>query len=376
MRGDGRLRGIGGSQPVRVLHVITPSHIGGAETLLARMLSRWSPERVQNFCVASRSRAIDDLRALGLPVDERGIGGKANVFALASLRKAAHEYRADFLHSHLSSASWWCGWLECLGGPPSIGHVHGFTSAMWHSRQTHLIANSWAVRQDLIDKGIDPERISVLHCPVDPQDQQPRRSRAGVREELGVDERTPVVGTFAHLSVKKGYRELVRAAEIVLKAMPSAQFWCVGEGVLRAELERHAAEAGIGSRFRLLGFRRDVPDVMQAIDVMCLPSHREPFGLVYVEAALAQRPVIGCRSGGAPEIIEHGESGWLVPPHSVPELAEAILTVLDDRARGEAMGRRGRQLALERFGWDDFLSRLEQLYRRLLDDQGGRRMAA
>jgi glycosyltransferase involved in cell wall biosynthesis len=221
-----------------------------------------------------------------------------------------------------------------------------------------------------------PERISVLHCPVDPQDQQPRRSRAAVRAELGVDDQTPIVGTFAHLSVKKGYRELVRAAETVLKTLPSAQFWCVGEGVLRTELERHAAAAGIKDRFRLLGFRRDVPDLMQAIDVMCLPSHREPFGLVYVEAALAQRPVIGCRSGGAPEIIEHGESGWLVPPHDVLELAEAILTALESRECGVAMGRRGRDLALQRFGWQDFLSRLEGLYRRLLEERANLRVAA
>ena len=53
---------------------------------------------------------------------------------------------------------------------------------------------------------------------------------------------------------------------------------------------------------------------MQAIDVMCLPSHREPFGLVYVEAALAEKPVIACRAGGAPEVIAHGETGLLVPP--------------------------------------------------------------
>ncbi len=368
MRDDSR-------RPVRVVHVITPSRIGGAETLLARTLSRTPPERVQNFCITSRSKASEDLRALGLAVDERNIGGKANFLALSRLRQAARDYQADFLHSHLSSASWWCGWLECLGGPPSIGHVHGFTSAMWHSRQTHLIANSYAVRQDLIDKGLAAERISVLYCPVDPQDQQPRRSRASVRAELGVDERTPVVGTFAHLSLKKGYRELVRAAEIVLKAKPNAQFWCVGEGVLRPELAQHAAAAGIADRFRMLGFRRDVPDLMRAIDVMCLPSHREPFGMVYVEASLAERPVIGCRAGGAPEIIEDGESGWLVPPRDVPELANAILTALENRTRGAEMGRRGRQLALERFGWQDFLERLEGLYRKLLEERTSRRAA-
>ena len=71
---------------------------------------------------------------------------------------------------------------------------------------------------------------------------------------------------------------------------------------------------GIADRFKLLGFRRDVPDLMRAVDVMCLPSHREPFGLVYVEAGLAGKPVIACDAGGAPEVIVSGETGLLVPP--------------------------------------------------------------
>src|SRR5262249_40770280 len=159
-----------------------------------------------------------------------------------------------------------------------------------------------------------------MHYPVDPDDQRPTRLPAQVRADFGVSMDTPIVGTFAHLTIKKGYRELVRAAKLVLNHMPNAQFWCFGEGSLRRELETQARVAGIWKQFRLFGFRRDVPDLMRAVDVMCLPSHREPFGLVYIEAALAGRPVIACNAGGAPEIIVHGETGLLVTPHDIPNL--------------------------------------------------------
>ena len=198
------------------------------------------------------------------------------------------------------------------------------------------------MKRDLIQKGIRGDRVTVIHYPVDPADQKRTRLPADVRAEFGVDASTPVIGTFAHLSVKKGYRELVRAAELVLNHIPNAQFWCFGEGPLRGELEQQIQAAGIADRVRLLGFRRDVPDLMRAVDVMCLPSHREPFGLVYVEAALAEKPVIACEAGGAPEIIEHGETGLLVRPQNVPDLAQAILTLLDNRDHAAAMGRRGR----------------------------------
>lgn len=369
----------------RILHVITPSRMAGAETFLSRLLRRVDNERAVHHCVSSRSRANEEMKAAGMAFDSLGIGGKANPLALPRLREAAQSFGADLLHSHLSTASWWCGWLEQVGGPPSIGHVHGFTSALWHRRQTHLIACSHAVKQDLIDKEIPADRISVMHYPVDPDDQRPTRAPAEVRAELGAEPNTPIVGTFAHLSEKKGYRELLQAAAIVLRQMPKAQFWCFGEGVLRNDLEQTAKLLGIANRFKLFGFRRDVPDLMRAIDVMCLPSHREPFGLVYVEAALAEKPVIACDAGGAPEIIQAGDTGLLVPAprpasgagagaasnqeSTVPALAEAILKILDNPVRSGAMGRCGRQLVLDRFGWANYLTRLSDLYNRVLGDR-------
>jgi glycogen(starch) synthase len=121
----------------------------------------------------------------------------------------------------------------------------------------------------------------------------------------------------------------------------------------------------------MFGFRRDVANLMPAIDVMCLPSHREPFGLVYVEAALAGKPVIACDAGGAPEIISHGETGLLIsPPDSELDsfpfpLANALFTLLDNRMSASAMGRRAREAALDRFRWADYLSSLGALYDRI-----------
>ena len=120
--------------------------------------------------------------------------------------------------------------------------------------------------------------------------------------------------------------------------------------------------------FKIFGFRRDVPDLMQAIDVMCLPSRREPFGLVYVEAALSGKPVIACDAGGAPEVIARNETGLLIPPppENVAPLADAIFTILDNRAAAQAMGRRGRELALQRFGWPQYIARLRSVYERVM----------
>ncbi|MGI9456968.1 MAG: glycosyltransferase family 4 protein [Aeoliella sp.] len=349
--------------PLRVLHAITPSRMAGAEMFLARLLKHAAGGPIEHRCIVSRgSPAAEEMRAAGIDFESAGIGGKVNVMAVARLARAARDAGASLIDSHLSSASWWCGWLERLGGPPTVGHVHGFTSARWHRGQSRLVTCSEAVKSDLIDKGFSPDHVTALHLPVDPTDLTFKRSRTEVRSEFGVAENTPIVGTFAHLSIKKGYRELIVAAEQVLREMPTAQFWCFGDGMLRGELESEATKLGIADRFRLIGFRREVPDLMRAVDVMALPSHREPFGLVYVEAGLCERAVIACRAGGAPEIINHGETGLLVPPESPPELAAALLELLSDRTRADGMGRRGRDQCLERFTWPKYIERLGEVY--------------
>jgi glycosyltransferase involved in cell wall biosynthesis len=169
-----------------------------------------------------------------------------------------------------------------------------------------------------------------------------------------------------------------KALDILLGAaarVPAATVVLAGDGPERAALEARARELGIADRFKLFGFRRDVPDLMQAIDVMCLPSHREPFGLVYVEAALAEKPVIACNAGGAPEVIADGETGLLVPPPCEPAdaasrqihaLADAIFTVLDNRSAAATMGRRGRDMALSRFEWPRYIDDLRAVYDRVL----------
>ncbi|MCC7474964.1 MAG: glycosyltransferase family 4 protein [Pirellulales bacterium] len=363
--------------PRRVLQVITPSHMSGAEMQLVRMTPRMQARgHVFSTIIKRGSPANVEMHRLGLETESLRISGKANIAALPKLAQAVRVHRAEIIQSTLSTASWWSGWLERFGGPPTIGHVQGFTSAKWHRQQSHLLAVSNAVKQHLVKQGISPERFTVLPNALSPDEFFPTRDPLLVRAELGADANTPVVGTFAHLSHKKGHRDLFEAIPRILRELPTAQFWIVGEGSLWKELHQTAEQTGAMSNVRFLGFRRDVANLMNAIDVMALPSHREPCALVYVEAALSRKPCIGCRSGGAPESIAEGETGLLVPVCDGPAVAEAILTLLTNRAYAERMGCAAYDRAVGLFGWDRFIHTLERVYERVLDEREGRRQRA
>lgn len=351
----------------RVLQVITPSHMSGAEMQLVRLTKRMRARgHEMPVLVKHDSSAIEHMLEKGLSVDRGRIGGKANILAIARIARVARQHRVDLVQSTLSTASWWSGWLEAFGGPKSIGHVQGFTSAAWHRRQSHLLAVSGAVRDDMVEQGIPREKITVLMNALEADEFRPQRDPLAVRAEFGADASTPVVGTFAHLSVKKGYRELFAAMPQVLAAVPNAQFWIMGQGPLRDELEQAARAGGYLSQVRFAGFRRDACDVMNAIDVMALPSHREPCALAYIEAALLAKPIVACRAGGAPESIAEGETGLLAPVGDSGAIGEAILTLLENRDTAARMGRAGHERAREVFSWSRFTTTLEGVWDRVL----------
>lgn len=360
----------------RILQVISPSHMSGAEMQLVRLTKQMQARgHLLHTCSKKGSSANEEFRVRGIDAEPLSIGGKFSLTAVPSLAAAARRHKAELIQSTLSSASWWSGWLETFGGPPSVGHVQGFTSAAWHSRQSHLIAVSQAVKDDMVAQGIAANRITVMHNALAPEEFVPKRAPLEVRQEFGADARTPVIGTFGHLSEKKGYRDLFPAIPQVLKQFPTAQFWVIGVGKLREELEEYARANGVLGQVRFTGYRRDAADLMGAIDIMCLPSHREPCALVYVEAALSEKPIVACRAGGAPESIADGETGLLVPVKNSDAIAVAIKTLLDNRDRAAAMGKAGRTRALEIFGWDRCIQTLESIWTRVLDERRSRKAA-
>jgi glycosyltransferase involved in cell wall biosynthesis len=161
------------------------------------------------------------------------------------------------------------------------------------------------------------------------------------RRELGGDG-GPVLGFAGRLVERKGVIFLLKAMPAILARHPGARLVLAGDGPLQPALEDHCRRHDLSGAVRFLGFRRDVPALLAAIDLFALPSLTEGLPLVLLEAMAAARPIVACAVDGVPEFVRHAETGLLVPPASAPALAEAILQLLDDPARAAALGRAGR----------------------------------
>ncbi len=231
-----------------------------------------------------------------------------------------------------------------------------------------VIAVSDAVKQGLVEAGLDPERISVVRdgvradAPaVEPED------RENARRLLDLAPNDRLVLHLAHLGAEKGQTDLIAAAPCIHASVPDACIAIVGGGKLREQLERHAASVGV-ARIRFFGFwpPERVPALLAAASVFVLPSRREGLGSVLLQAMAAGLPVVATATGGIPEIVRDGSTGLLVPPGDPAALATAIVRLLTNPTLAEQLALAGQSFARTEGSADRMVEQTLAVYRELV----------
>jgi glycosyltransferase involved in cell wall biosynthesis len=210
-----------------------------------------------------------------------------------------------------------------------------------------IIALSESVRRTLLSQGLRPERVVTIHHGTDTESfRRTTLDPATVRAEWGIPADAFVVGLAGRIAEEKGWRTFVHA----VAALPEVRGVLIGDGPQAEEAKALAAELSLGDRFFFAGFRSDVNNAINALDVKVLASTwAEPCAAVVQQAMALSKPVIGTNLGGTPEMIVDGETGLLVPPGDPATLARAIARLAADPARGAAMGEAGRARAHAHF---------------------------
>lgn len=292
-----------------------------------------------------------------------------------------------FLKTHPGTRGVVCvDWYLGLGAVPHRRRVDGRVAVVAHGQEVDRVERGlplWRLRRsfaragaavavssytaDLLRaRGIPPERIHVVHGGVDPHRFTPGMPDGSLRERFGLTE-GPVILSLARLVRRKGQDMLIRAMPRVLQQAPGAQLLIIGEGPDEEELRRIARELGVAHRVRFGGAVENevVPDIYRLGDVFAMLSRRLPgsgdvegFGLTFLEANASGLPVVAGRSGGVPDAVEEGISGYLVDPTRPDEAAAALLALLQDPGKAAAMGRAGRQRVREAFTWEHTASGL------------------
>jgi glycosyltransferase involved in cell wall biosynthesis len=281
--------------------------------------------------VQKQSSIFDVLRAIP--------GGLA---LIRDLRKLAQSHDVVFLNSQKALFP---GALAArLAGRPVLWNLHDILSAEHFSSLNRrmavwwanwfvdtVIVNSKATRSAFVQNGGSEAKTRLVYNGIDasPFDTISDAEVQRVREATGT-EGVPCVGVFSRLAPWKGQHVLLDA----LADVPGVHALLVGDALFAGDrpyaksLQSQARRLGIAERVHFLGFRSDIPVLMKAVDIVVHTSTApEPFGRVIVEGLLAGRPVIATQAGGASEILNHGETGYLVPPGDARVLADVLRTL-------------------------------------------------
>ncbi len=365
----------------RVLFVAWAPFFSGAERALLLTLRSLEETPYEPIVLAGTDgEFVAQVRALGVhcdvapmfPLDKaRPLSGLRSI---ASVVKRAARWRVSLIHTNEAPSFQPAGYAARLLRLPVVTHIRFPVSGVayrWLLRPSfsHTLFVSQALLDDAIAEapGLFDGRSEVLHDGVELQPAWSQNELAAVRQQLELPLDRPIVAIAGQVAEVKGIWDFVEAARLVAASSADPLFVVLGDdlktgGTTRRAMEERVAALGLRDRFKFLGFRKDAPRLMQAFDIVAVPSHVEPLGNATLEAMAAGRPVVGSRVGGIPEMIVDGETGMLVPPRDPRALSEALLAIAGNPELRTRLGAAARERAGAAFSIEAHGSRLRKTY--------------
>jgi glycosyltransferase involved in cell wall biosynthesis len=384
--------------PIRIALVIARLNVGGPATHVIELAAGLPRDEFEVRLIAGREGPGE--AGMHYLAEQRGVQpeilprlspriGPADALAFLDLVSIFRKWKPDVVHTHTAKAGVLGRAAARATGVKSVvhtfhGHVlRGYFSPpvefffRWLERMLaratdRIVTLSPALKADLVAMRIAPaEKIDVvpLGMNLDPLlDCAPRRGE--LRAELGIRPSQPLIGIVGRLVPIKNHRLFLEAARSMVNSGNPAHFAVVGDGELRETLRALADGMGIADRVHFLGWRQEMPPVYAALDALALTSDNEGTPVAVIEAMAAGVPVAATAVGGVPDVIRSGETGWLVPPGDAPALHRAWLEILRRDDRVEAVILRARREVLDRFGQEQMIIAMADLYRRLAAGKG------
>jgi len=324
-----------------------------------------------------RSHLVDRLEAAGIRVVHLPKQGRVDPRFLASLVQELRHGAYDIVHAFAFSAELWVAVAHlALPGrarPVLVTSVRGtyewYAPWQWQlkrwvsARSARIIANSQAGAAHAAQRlRLPVAAIDVIHNGV-AEDSAARGARSRLRGQWGVHPDAVVALFVGRLVEVKCVDVLVRAAALLGAEGRQETVVICGDGPQRESLQALARALHVADRVRFLGERPDVADLIEAADLVVLPSRHEGLSNVILEAMRGERPVVATRTGGNVELVDHGRTGLLVEVGDHRALATAIRQLSDDAPRRCAMGRRAAERAARNFSRPRMVQAFAAIYR-------------
>ena len=385
-------------RPVPVVHIITKLELGGAQqntlfTVAHLDRHRFLPCLITNpeGLLLPEALTMKGVKTFFIPELIREINPFMDIRALFKIKGILQEIKKDdspmIVHTHSSKAGILGRWGAKFAKSDAIIHtIHGFG---FHDYQplplkgfliflemvTARITDAFiAVSRANIKKGVDSgifakQKATLIRSGIELEEFTGiKGKRHKKKKELGIEPGLPLVTMIGCLKPQKAPLDYLEVAHRVLQER-EACFILVGDGELREQVQKKAAQLGLGGRFKLLGWRRDIPEILAATDIFCLTSLWEGLPRVLPQAMAMGIPIVATGIDGTPEAVIYGVNGFVTKPRDTKAMAKRIIYLLDHPKEAENMGKQGKKMV---GGFDIRRMVREQadLYLKLLREKG------
>ena len=358
----------------RILHTESSHGLGGQEY---RVLSEAKAMGLRGHQVVIAAPGKSQLTRLAkqegihceaIPVGISGWGRLVPLFL-----KLLVKHKIQIVHTHGSQDSWMASLAGRLSSyrPVIVRTRHKSTPISVSFRHDvlyrflpHVVTTTGeTVRQQLIEQNrLNPDSVVSIPTGVDMMRFHSGASDMAFKEALGIKVEQPVVGTISFLRPEKGLNVLIDAVSLLRKEFSQVCCLIVGTGQQHQKLLEQIRQQKLDGAVILTGFREDIPELLNVMDVFVLPSLEEGMPQSLLQALAMERAVVASAVGGVPEIVQEGQTGLLVSPRDSVALAEKVGSLFRHPDQGKVLGQAGHRFIKQEHSMEAMVTKTEQLY--------------
>jgi len=363
-----------------VVQMIETSGPGGAENMLIRLSIALQGKGYKVVVILLKNGWLkDELERHDITTEVIPTTRTVDIGWIKRAMKVVRAYGADVLHCHEFTMNCYGAAISYSSKIPCVATVHGksyYGDRMRRKFAYRLASKSAtfvAVSNDIrnfLQQEVGVKNVDVIANGIAVDDYRyDDDARSGIRKALRLTSSTVLVGAIGSLYAVKGHTYLLQAVAQLMPTNYQLRVAIVGRGKLEADLLAEIEQRQIAEHVELLGFRSDIPGMLQAIDIYVMPSLSEGLPLSLLEAMAAGKAIVAADVGGIGEVIQHEQTGLLVEPASPGQLAEAISSLIDDSELRRRLGEAAREAVSTDHGIGKMVNSYVSLYRKLLSDK-------
>jgi glycosyltransferase involved in cell wall biosynthesis len=379
-----------------LLYIVTKLELGGAQKHALDLIRHADRGRfnvflftAQDGILCQEARSIPALNVHFSRFLERPVHMLRDGAVFFEILSFVRQHHITVVHTHSSKAGILGRWAAWLGGARVIIHtVHGWSfnehqpfpvRALYRGLERVtakitdkiIVVSSWD-RDKGVKSGIGSmERYALVSYGIDISAFEKKREADSLRREFGLHERDLVVGSIACLKKQKAPQDFIKLARLVKEAVPGVKFLLAGDGELKEDVRALRQRFGLDQDVFLLGWQKDIPRFLEALDVFVLTSLWEGLPICVIEAMASSKPVLVTDTGGVRDVVSEGQTGYLAPVHDMGCMKEKLVMLLTDPARRRQCADAGRRSLTKSHRLETMTKDIFAIYEGLVNGKDG-----